>query len=145
MRHGIRFIFIVSVTVLLSACLFHRQMSWSMEVKMVNNAPCFIIPEDIKTRRHQMVNNGLMISRLINGSYETVWVAPIMARSNYFPVILDQCLVNVFDDWQEGQYAIDTGIWFDNEIEQRLYHAEFLLLRDPETQQLNLSERKMLR
>lgn len=145
MKYYIRTLFMVLATVLISSCFFHRQMSWLMEVEIVNNAPCFLIPADVKTRNHHMSNNGLMISKWVDGSYQTIWTAQIMGRKNHVSVIPGKCLVNDFDDWQEGQYTIDTGIWFDSEIDQRLYYAEFYLIRDPQTQQLKLSDQRRIK
>jgi len=86
------------------------------------------------------MHNGFMLQKVVNGKYELVWATQGKPDNVSLPVKINECLLVEFDNWQAGKYALSTGVWFDDGIDNRYYRVKFSLIRDPHTQQLKLSD-----
>lgn len=129
------------VILLLSGCFyFQRPWSYPITVKLINAFPCFTIPGDRAIRQHNPMHNGFMLQKVVNGKYELVWATQGKPDNVSLPVKINECLLVEFDNWQAGKYALSTGVWFDDGIDNRYYRVKFSLIRDPHTQQLKLSD-----
>lgn len=93
-------IFIVSLV----GCQTERPTFEVMQLSVINNKPCFLIPADIAGKKDRLVSNGIMVSFLDGSHWKTI--SPSGVNSAERSVSPGECTQWPAIEWKTGEYSV---------------------------------------
>jgi hypothetical protein len=93
-------IFIVSLV----GCQTERPTFKVMQLSVINNKPCFLIPADIAGKKDRLVSNGIMVSFLDGSHWKTI--SPSGVNSAERSVSIGECTQWPDIEWKPGEYSV---------------------------------------